>query len=501
MSKSVRAVTVTAVAEEEDDGEENDYYANQPDVEEEDEDDALFYDPPPPPAAASKKTAAAAQPQKRPRPTAAAAAPGAKTKLRTEELFDDPPSPPESPMTKKVPILPGHRVKKPIQQPREEVVHEEDDDDEELDPYGMDETPDDQTAFMSSLSSMTEKERLVAMAAYLKQNQSLLEDEEVGKAIPEKPAGKKKARTDALPLPPPPPPPPTAKGPIAKKAAVASKKSGGGGGGSAAAAASTAAAAAANPMFPHEKDVERVGQFVKHMAFTLLKTGVMGGVSEDEETTAEHIQDEGASTQFYLRYVIFRAQLIAGLKALFARSPYMSGIIGAMAVSKLIIFGVAKPLFAVDEVPAMCAWSGKRIDNPGEVRAVALVPLTEFSSQSASVPLPSEAPIPSSPVMFHINHQFSNMFKCINTLLFFIDALNSEIVNKVSTVSSMDDKAVAWDLIYGEEGGGGDGKKGGRKLPISQLCATAQMQLVKCVAVMRTILPDESHFIVRTPKS
>lgn len=494
MSKSVRAVTVTAVAEEEDDGEENDYYANQPDVEEEDEDDALFYDPPPPPppAAASKKTAAAAQPQKRPRP-AAAAAPGAKTKLRTEELFDDPPSPPESPMTKKVPILPGHRVKKPIQQLREEVVHEEDDDEEELDPYGMDETPDDQTAFMSSLSSMTEKERLVAMAAYLKQNQSLLEDEE---APPEKPAGKKKARTDALPLPPPPPPPPTAKGPIAKKAAATTKKSGG----SAAATASTAAAAA-NPMFPHEKDVERVGQFVKHMAFTLLKTGVMGGVSEDEEATAEHIQDEGASTQFYLRYVIFRAQLIAGLTALFARSPYMSGIIGAMAVSKLIIFGVAKPLFAVDEVPAMCAWSGKRIDNPGEVRAVALVPLTEFSSQSASVPLPSEAPIPSSPVMFHINHQFSNMFKCINTLLFFIDALNSEIVNKVSTVSNMDDKAVAWDLIYGEEGGGGDGKKGGRKLPISQLCATAQMQLVKCVAVMRTILPDESHFIVRTPKS
>lgn len=342
--------------------------------------------------------------------------------------------------------------------------------------------------------TLTEKDKCAAMASHLRSNHQNQQQQQ--QPVPSLPSSssssssgesmddekqpvaaaaasqKKRPLPQAAPL----PPPPEKKKSKKKKTAVAPEVPG----------------KAHLPIFPHADDQRRVCQYIRVMTFSLIKTGEIGNLGDDATDEQNAAMTDGRA--FFRRCIMFRRQFLDALKERAVANPYMSALLPAFAVCKLVMFNSSKPLFPAKgegEEPekAFCVWSRREI-LPSNVKAVALVPLESSFSHTAGN---KQAEPVLAPVMFHVDLLYVNALKCIHTLLFYLDYLTAEINSKVdavrSSIAATDPEEIWAEMLAKQD----------KKDPLVSMCTSAQTQLVECVKAFKTVI-DEKHLVVKTKK-
>jgi hypothetical protein len=132
------------------------------------------------------------------------------------------------------------------------------------------------------------------------------------------------------------------------------------------------------------------------------------------------------------------------------------------------------------------------------------------------------------PIMFHVDSEYVNVLKCLYTLLFFMDFLNSEISAKIESVikTMPPEHAVigqwnadihhAWDTLFARDfesralvasssssrkNAGVSSKDIAKLYPMHVFVETMQKQLVTCCSAMQKIVGNDPFFIQEPRKA
>ena len=408
---------------------------------------------------------------------------------------DEPPEPAPSPTT---------RRKRPVQNSdNDNEERDNDNDDDELDrllPLPEDEEGD-PTSVVYSLQPPTKKS--APATAGDKDN----EDAQAMAAIMSIPSEKTRAKALATFLGD--RPAPSVKRPVAAAAAAA-------------AAASTGAGAGRDVLFPHKQDCDRIANYVYATTVSIVLTGALGTPIPDTIAMFEKDHHIEQTTLFYVRFLKLREQLLAEdvLPTRFGASPRIASLVRAMGSCKLITSNTSKTLHhpGGGDSPVYCAWSGTEITTPSDVRALALVPVKGAWSSfvgGGGGGGDDDAAGAKGGVMFHVHSRYVNIFRCLHTVLFFVDYMNTEIQNTVETTRKTlppsmfewnTESEDEWRRMCGLAAAGAsattaaatDGKKKKQQQPLASLIATLQSVLIKCTGVLRKELCHDC-FVVITP--
>lgn len=289
----------------------------------------------------------------------------------------------------------------------------------------------------------------------------------------------------------------------------------------AAAAASTGAGAGRDVLFPHKQDCDRIANYVYATTVSIVLTGALGTPIPDTIAMFEKDHHIEQTTLFYVRFLKLREQLLAEdvLPTRFGASPRIASLVRAMGSCKLITSNTSKTLHhpGGGDSPVYCAWSGTEITTPSDVRALALVPVKGAWSSfvgGGGGGGDDDAAGAKGGVMFHVHSRYVNIFRCLHTVLFFVDYMNTEIQNTVETTrKTLPPSMFEWNTESEDEwrrmcglaaagaattAAAADGKKKKQQQPLASLIATLQSVLIKCTSVLRKELCHDC-FVVITP--
>jgi hypothetical protein len=178
----------------------------------------------------------------------------------------------------------------------------------------------------------------------------------------------------------------------------------------------------AEAMFPDVCDYDGLADFVYISSITHKINGKFGGSLPAGAVVSNKERLSVGVNRLWKRVKEFRKQVKAAWVQVCSDSGNtdMTRISGLMPQCKLVVHNTKSKHLA--EVP-VCVWSGHNTD----LRSLALVPIEGTTIAIGPAKVPAQEG-----VMFHLQHRFVEMLKCVHTLLFLLDYVNAEIENQMS---------------------------------------------------------------------
>lgn len=284
-------------------------------------------------------------------------------------------------------------------------------------------------------------------------------------------------------------------------------------------------------LFPHSDDLRRLENYIYMCTLSIVTTGKMGGTLDHSKcNTVTDIDDIVIDVNaLFRRFRKLRRALHAGMVSVIERTgnPVLLGIVRCMDNSKLTVYSKPKYLHPTEEGEehggggtAYDVWTLQKIPTEANVRGAALTPVSGTMSQPK--PPPPEF-MQRGPIMFHVDSEYVNVLKCLYTLLFFLDFLNSEIDAKIESVlktmppelSGMNwnaDIHHAWDTLFARDSeskalvtasasssssrkNGVSNKDVAKLYPMYVFVESMQKQLLTCCSAMQKIVGKDPFFI------
>lgn len=283
-------------------------------------------------------------------------------------------------------------------------------------------------------------------------------------------------------------------------------------------------------VFPHPDDQRRLENYIYMCTLSIVMTGKMGGTFDHTKcSTMTDIDVVGEDVNaLFRRFRKLRRSLHAGMCSMVERSgnAVLLGIVQCMDNSKLTVYSKPKYLHSEAEVEGSGAgtaydvWTLQRIPAEANVRGASLTPVSGTVSQPK--PPPPEF-MQRGPIMFHVDAEYVSVLKCLYTLLFFLDFLNSEINTKIEAVikTMPPEHAVigqwnadihhAWDTLFARDtesraliasssssrkNAGVSSKDIAKLYPMHVFVESMQKQLLTCCSAMQKIVGSDP-FIIR----
>ena len=407
---------------------------------------------------------------------------------------------------------------------------------------------DDDHDTMRPTQPMTEKEKWKRASMLAKRMRADEEDEkddneaqDVVEHLPQPtPAGisttsNKKKKNDGVVVDPPPPP---------RKQIEDDKQ----------AASSSSSKAKDEFLFPHADDQRRLENYIYMCTLSIAMTGKIGGVLDLQtcNTISDIYTIEDDANVLFRRFRKFRRQLYESMVDTISKTgnPVLLAIVSRMNNCKLTVYSKPKYLIQTENVDnndndggggaeegsggggggggvAYDVWTLREIATEDSVRSAALTPVSGTMSQPKA---PPQEFMDKTGVMFQIDSEYVNVLKCLYTLLFFLDFLNSEIAVKVeavlktvpflegSTGKWSADIHATWDRLFardlesrasltgsaGGAGGGGGGKRKSavatkdvaKQHPMYVFVEGIQKQLTMCCLAMQKIVGKRPFLVI-----